>query len=55
MADGISVDWMSKHVYLTDAINDRIRRMDYNGSNMVNVISYGMSEPRAIVVMPCDG
>ncbi|CAB4018011.1 low-density lipo receptor-related 2 isoform X2, partial [Paramuricea clavata] len=55
VADGISVDWMSKHVYLTDAINDRIRRMDYNGSNMVNVISFGMSEPRAIVVMPCDG
>ena len=53
-ADGLSVDWISKQVYLTDAVNDRIRRMNYDGSNMTNIISYGMSEPRAVVVMPCD-
>lgn len=53
-ADGVSVDWISKKVYLTDAVNDKIRKMNYDGSDLTDVISFGMSEPRAIVVMPCD-
>ena len=52
--DGISVDWMSKQIYMTDASNDKIRRVGYNGQNMTNVISVGLREPRAIVVMPCE-
>ena len=54
VADGISVDWISKQVYFTDAANDRIRKMNYDGSNITNVVTLGLREPRAIVVMPCN-
>ncbi|XP_028393318.1 low-density lipoprotein receptor-related protein 2-like [Dendronephthya gigantea] len=53
-ADGVSVDWRAKKVYLADAVNDKIRKMNYDGSELSDVISFGMREPRAIVVMPCD-
>ena len=45
---------MEKKIYMTDASYDRIRRINYDGTNMTNVIFTGLKEPRAIVVMPCE-
>ena len=54
-AEGIAVDWITKHIYWVDSSVDHIEVSNFNGSERRTVISKGISKPRAIAVDPNVG
>lgn len=52
--NGVAVDWLSQHVYWTDAVRGTVELCDYDGDNRRVVVS-GLGNPRAIVISPREG
>lgn len=52
--NGIAVDWLAKNIYWTDAQMGAIYAARENGQHRTMVLG-GLSEPRAIVVLPLRG
>ncbi|KAI8790085.1 low-density lipoprotein receptor-related protein 6, partial [Biomphalaria glabrata] len=50
--NGLSIDWVSKHIYWTDAGKKTLEIANYNGSGRRILISSGLVNPRGIVVDP---
>ena len=53
--NGLSVDWVSKHVYWTDQDRRTVEISDYNGRNRRILISSGLRRPRGVLVDPING
>ena len=53
--DGLAVDWINDKLYWTDSATKLIEVSDLNGSHRLQLISTGLSKPRAIVVTPLLG
>ena len=54
-ANGLAVDWVSRHVYWTDAARRSVEVAEYDGSNRRVLTIDGLQAPRGIVVDPNDG
>ena len=54
-AEGIAVDWITKHIYWVDSSIDHIEVSDFNGTERRTIISKDISKPRAIAVDPNEG
>ncbi|CAL1537092.1 unnamed protein product [Lymnaea stagnalis] len=52
---GLAVDWVTKHVYLTDVTNRQIHVFNYNAERGKVVARQHMSQPYAIAVDPIKG
>ncbi len=53
--NGLSIDWVSKHVYWTDAQSRTIEVSDYNGGNRRLLITSNLDQPRGIYADPING
>ncbi|XP_077865972.1 low-density lipoprotein receptor-related protein 2-like [Saccoglossus kowalevskii] len=53
--EGIAVDWLTKHVYWTDAEYNWIKVANYNGTNHRTLITTGLDKPAGIVCDPIKG
>ncbi|BFZ13036.1 hypothetical protein BsWGS_16075 [Bradybaena similaris] len=53
--NGLSVDWVSKHIYWTDAAKATLEVANYDGSGRRILIGDGLVNPRGIVVDPVFG
>ncbi|XP_048254821.1 uncharacterized protein LOC124138972 isoform X1 [Haliotis rufescens] len=53
--NGLSVDWISNHVYWTDAQKQTIEVANYDGSGRRILIGFDLDKPRGIVVDPVYG
>ncbi|ESP02573.1 hypothetical protein LOTGIDRAFT_138195 [Lottia gigantea] len=49
---GLSVDWISNHVYWTDSGKRTVEIANYDGSGRRLLVSSGLEKPRGIVVDP---
>ncbi|KAK7115082.1 very low-density lipoprotein receptor-like [Littorina saxatilis] len=50
--NGLSVDWISNHIYWTDAGRLTVEVANYDGSGRRILIGYGLQIPRGIIVDP---
>ena len=48
----MSVDWISNHIYWTDAGKKTIELANYDGKGRRILIGYGLEKPRGIIVDP---
>ncbi|PVD21302.1 hypothetical protein C0Q70_19474 [Pomacea canaliculata] len=53
--NGLSVDWISNHIYWTDAGKLTVEIANYDGSGRRILIGYNLQIPRGIVVDPVFG
>lgn len=53
--NGMSVDWISKHLYWTDAKRQVMEMANYDGSGRRIVARAGLDMPQGIVVDPIFG
>ena len=53
--NGLSVDWVSNHVYWTDASRQTVELSNYDGSGRRILIGHGLHVPRSIIVDPVFG
>ena len=53
--EGLTVDWINKKLYWTDAGSDVIEVAEFNGRHRMTLITTGLGNPRAIVVHPISG
>ena len=53
--NGLSVDWISNHIYWTDAGRLTVELSNYDGSGRRILIGYGLQIPRGIIVDPVFG
>ena len=54
-AEGLAVDWVTRHVYWVESNLDQIEVADFNGNQRMTLIAGLMESPRAIVVDPRKG
>ena len=52
LVEGLSIDWVHRSIYWTDAVSDSIEMSYLNGSSRKVIVSDDLDEPRAIVVDP---
>ena len=52
---GIAIDWVTRKLYWTDAIMDRIEVSDLDGGNRSILVYSNLDKPRDIVVYPDAG
>lgn len=53
--NGLTVDWVSRHVYWTDVERKTVEVADYAGVNRRVLVSTGLEAPRGIVASPLFG
>ena len=53
--NSLTVDWVSKLVYWTDAQTQIISVVDYNGDHRTILVYTGLQNPRGIVADPVNG
>ena len=53
--DGLAWDWVNKRLYWTDTGDNTVNRLSRDGYSKEVLFHEGADEPRAIVLMPCDG
>ena len=52
--NGLSIDYVSQHIYWTDSVNRGIYVSDYDGQNK-QILNLNAKKPRGIVVDPEHG
>lgn len=53
--NGLAVDWVSEHIYLTDSTNKAIYVYNYEAQRGKTVVKGDMGEPFAVAVDPIAG
>ena len=53
--NGLTVDWVSRHIYWTDAQTGLIEMSDYDGLYRRIIVSSGLMLPRGIYADPING
>ena len=53
--EGLAVDWVNKKLYWADPGTDVIGVADFDGNRRINLITTGLTKPRAIAVHPLIG
>jgi len=53
--NGLSVDWVSKHIYWTDGRKRTVEVAEFDGSNRRILITEQLSQPRAVYADPING
>ena len=53
--NGLTVDWVSRHIYWTDAQTGLIEMSDYDGLYRRIIVSWGLMLPRGIYADPING
>ena len=53
--NGLTVDWISRHLYWTDATKRSIEVSHYDGTNRVQLAIDELVQPRAILADPLNG
>lgn len=53
--NGISVDWVSKHIYWTDELRHSTEMADYDGGNRVQLNTGYLGKPRSLLADPVNG
>ena len=48
--NGLTVDWVSRHIYWTDGQKHSIEMADYDGNNRKVLGIYGLVSPRGILM-----
>lgn len=51
----MSADWVSRHIYWTDAQRRVIEVADYDGQNRRVVVSGDLAQPRGVAADPING
>jgi low-density lipoprotein receptor-related protein 1 (alpha-2-macroglobulin receptor) len=54
-AEGLAIDWITRHVYWVESNLDQIEVADFEGKQRATLIAGAMESPRAIVVDPNVG
>ena len=54
-AEGLAIDWITRHIYWVESNLDQIEVADFDGSHRLTLIAGDMESPRAIVVDPSVG
>lgn len=52
---GLSVDWVSNHIYWTDSGRQTVEVANYDGTGRRILIGYNLKIPRGIIVDPVFG
>ena len=55
VAEGIAIDWITKHLYWVESILDQIEVSNFTGEERLTLISDNIESPRAIVLDPRKG
>jgi len=53
--NGLTVDWVSRHIYWTDGRKRSVEVAEFDGTNRRILISEGLSQPRGIYADPVNG
>jgi len=53
--NGLTVDWVSEHVYWTDECKRSVEVAEFNGSNRRLLVTERLSQPRGIYADPING
>jgi hypothetical protein len=53
--NGLTVDWVSRHIYWTDLERKTVEVANYDGSSRRVIVSSDLKSPRAIVASPIYG
>lgn len=54
-AEGLAIDWITRHIYWVESNLDQIEVADFDGKHRTTLIAGSMESPRAIVVDPNFG
>ena len=54
-AEGLAVDWITRHLYWVESNLDQIEVANFDGTQRTTLIAGNMDSPRAIVVDPRHG
>ena len=53
--NGLSVDWVSKHIYWTDGRRRSVEVANFDGSSRRILVTEHLSQPRGIYADPANG
>ena len=54
-AEGLAIDWITRHIYWVESNLDQIEVADFEGKNRLTLIAGDMESPRAVVLDPSVG
>ena len=54
-AEGLAVDWVTKHVYWVESDLNQIEITDFSGKFRATLLSEDIDKPRALVLDPSKG
>lgn len=54
-AEGLAIDWITKHLYWVESNLDQIEVANFNGSQRATLMAGNMESPRAIALDPKAG